>query len=79
MVPGSSSKRATDFFVIVCLTGDIAVCVTDARGLDVPITTSDNQNNSFSVNFTPEHPGVYQALVQFGGQEVPGTPFKVSL
>ena len=58
-------------------TGDVGVLVTDPRGEEVPLTTEDHKNNSFTIGFEPKQPGIYQANVYFGNQQVPGSPFKV--
>jgi len=68
------------YFIVDCARagpGEIAIGLVDSRGLNVPVTTTDNKNGSCNINFTPEHPGTYEAIVQFGGEEVPGTPFKI--
>jgi len=67
-------------FVVDCSRagpGDVAVSVTDPRGRDVPIETTDNRTNSFNVNFTPEQPGTHQVNLQFADKDVPGCPFKI--
>ena len=43
------------------------------------MTTEAVQNNSFRIGFQPTQPGVYDANVYFGDQQVPGSPFKVLL
>ena len=59
--------------------GDVGLSVTDPHGADVPVTTEAVQNNSFRIGFQPTQPGVYDANVYFGDQQVPGSPFKVLL
>ena len=51
--------------------------VTDPRGADVAVSTEAVQNNSFKIGFQPSQPGIYDANVYFGDQQVPGSPFKV--
>jgi len=57
--------------------GDVGLSVTDPHGADVPVTTDAVQNNSFKIGFQPSQPGIYDANVYFGDEQVPGSPFKV--
>jgi len=57
--------------------GDVGLSVTDPKGADVPVTTEAVKNNAFKIGFQPTQPGVYDANVYFGDQQVPGSPFKV--
>jgi len=57
--------------------GDVGLSVTDPRGHDVAVTTEAMPNNAFKVGFAPTQPGIYDANVYFGDQQVPGSPFQV--
>ena len=57
--------------------GDVGLSVTDPQGRDVPVTTDAMKNNSFKIGFQPTQPGIYEANVYFGDEQVPGSPFKV--
>ena len=70
--------HVTKFFVCG-LVGDVGLSVTDPQGRDVPVTTDAMKNNAFKIGFQPTQPGVYEANVYFGDQQVPGSPFQVRL
>ena len=57
--------------------GDVGLSVTDPQGRDVAVATEAMPNNSFKIGFEPTQPGVYDANVYFGDEQVPGSPFKV--
>jgi len=59
------------------LVGDVGLSVTDPQGLEVPVTTEATKNNSFKIGLEPTKPGVYEAAVYFGDEQVPGSPFRV--
>ena len=53
--------------------------MTDERGVDVPIKTTDNQDGTFTVEYEAKTPGKYTALVYFANKEVPQSPIKVDV
>ena len=57
--------------------GDVGLSVTDPQGRDVAVTTDAMKNNAFKIGFQPTQPGIYEANVYFGDQQVPGSPFQV--
>lgn len=59
--------------------GDVAVGLTDERGVDVPVKTIDNQDGTFTVEYEPKSPGTYTVLVYFANKEVPQSPIKVKI
>ncbi|BFZ08117.1 hypothetical protein BsWGS_11156 [Bradybaena similaris] len=70
------------YFVVDCKEagpGDVAVGLTDERGVDVPVKTIDNQDGTFTVQYEPKTPGVYTVLVYFANKEVPQSPIKVKV
>jgi filamin len=70
------------YFIVDCSSagpGDVAISLVDHRGLDVPVTTTDNKNNSFKVAFEPARAGTYQASIYFADQELPRSPYQVKV
>uniref|UniRef100_A0A0B7BJW7 Calponin-homology (CH) domain-containing protein n=1 Tax=Arion vulgaris TaxID=1028688 RepID=A0A0B7BJW7_9EUPU len=70
------------YFVVDCKEagpGDVAVGLTDERGVDVPVKTIDNQDGTFTVQYEPKTPGQYTVLVYFANKEVPQSPIKVKV
>ncbi|GFN93495.1 filamin-a-like [Plakobranchus ocellatus] len=59
--------------------GDVAVGLTDEKGMDVPVKTTDNQDGTFTVEYEPKTPGKYTVLVLFANKEVPQSPIKVQV
>ncbi|XP_076447622.1 filamin-A-like isoform X2 [Babylonia areolata] len=59
--------------------GDVAIGLTDPRGMDVPIDTINNGDGTFTVEYEPKHPGTYIVMVYFADQEVPQSPMKVKV
>ncbi|XP_076469743.1 LOW QUALITY PROTEIN: filamin-A-like [Babylonia areolata] len=79
--PGVKTNTKT-YFVIDCKQagpGDVAVGLTDERGMDVPVKTIDNKDGTFRVEYEPKTPGVYTVMVYFAGAEVPQSPIKVTV
>ena len=69
-------------YYCICLylcSGDVAVDLTDERGVDVPIKTIDNKDGTFTVEYEPKTPGVYTAMIYFAEQEIPQSPIKVKV
>ncbi|KAL3851735.1 hypothetical protein ACJMK2_015452 [Sinanodonta woodiana] len=70
------------YFKVDCKTagaGDVAIALTDERGKDVPVTTKDNKDGTFTVEYTAETPGTYTVMVYFAGKEIPASPIKVKV
>lgn len=60
-------------------TGDVAVGLTDERGMDVPVNTIDNQDGTFTVEYEAKSPGIYTVIVLFADKEIPQSPIKVKI
>ena len=61
------------------LTGDVAVGLTNERGVDVAIKTTDNQDGTFTVEYEPKTPGSYLAMIYFADKEIPQSPVKIKV
>ena len=59
--------------------GDVAIALTNERGLDVPVNTIDNKDNTFRIDFEPTTVGTYTACVFFADQEIPSSPYKINV
>ena len=57
----------------------MAIALTNERGLDVPVRTTDQKNNTFRIDFEPQSVGEYTASVFFAEQEVPTSPYKIKV
>lgn len=57
----------------------MAIALTDERGLDVPVKTTDMKDNTFRIDFEPKTVGPYQCSVFFAEQEVPSSPYKINV
>ncbi|XP_066922248.1 filamin-A-like isoform X11 [Clytia hemisphaerica] len=47
-------------------------------GVKVPVDVKDNEDGTFEVTYVPEKKGRYNVSPKYGGQAVPGAPFRVS-
>ncbi|PVD25205.1 hypothetical protein C0Q70_15703 [Pomacea canaliculata] len=73
---------AKTYFVVDCKQagpGDVAVGLTDERGMDVPVNTIDNQDGTFTVEYEAKSPGIYTVIVLFADKEIPQSPIKVKI
>ena len=61
------------------LIGDVAIALTDERGMDVPVNTIDNQDGTFTMKYTAQIPGTYTVNVYFADKEIPTSPIKVKV
>ena len=59
--------------------GDVAIALTNERGLDVPVKTTDQQDNTFKVEFEPQSVGQFNASVFFADQEIPSSPYRINV
>ncbi len=57
----------------------MAIALTDERGLDVPVRTTDNKDNTFRIDFEPKTVGAYTASVFFAEQEIPSSPYRINV
>ena len=67
------------YHAFICITGDVAIALTDERGLDVPVHTQDNKDNTFKIDFEPKTVGTYTASVFFAEQEIPSSPYRINV
>ncbi|XP_078064618.1 filamin-A-like, partial [Mustelus asterias] len=44
---------------------------------EAKITCKDNKDGSCLVEYVPYEPGTYDVIITYGGQQIPGSPFKV--
>ena len=59
--------------------GDVAIALVDDQGKDVPCSTVDNKDGTFTIEYEPKTPGTYVVQVYFAGKEVPQSPIKVKV
>ena len=57
--------------------GDDEVMI--AGGTEAPARIKDNGDGSYSVQYTPPSPGVYQIHVKFYDSHIPGSPFRLEV
>lgn len=79
--PGVKTNKET-YFVVDCKDagpGDVAIALTDERGMDVPVNTIDNQDGTFTMKYTAQIPGTYTVNVYFADKEIPTSPIKVKV
>ncbi|KAK7101856.1 filamin-A-like isoform X2 [Littorina saxatilis] len=79
--PGVKTNSKT-FFIVDCTQagpGDVAVGLTDERGVDVPIKTIDNKDGTFRVEYEAMTPGMYTVMVYFAEKQIPQSPIKVKI
>lgn len=65
------------FEVMQNFSGDVAIALTNERGLDFPADTKENRENVFRIDFVPSTVGTYIAPIYFAEQEIPNSPFKI--
>lgn len=80
------AKESTSFQILSPESG--LLDMTDPEGLTVsilssteeaPHTVTDNQDGTYTVNYTPSFPGDYKISVHFYGNHIPGSPFLLSV
>ncbi|XP_073688386.1 filamin-C isoform X2 [Garra rufa] len=65
--------------------GDISIGIKCAPGVvgpaeaDIDFDIIKNDNDTFTVKYTPPGPGRYTIMVLFGDQEIPTSPFKIKV
>lgn len=59
--------------------GDIQIALTSEKGSDVPLTVTDNEDGTFTVDYCAPTPGNYTLNVLYGGVAVPHCPLKVPI
>lgn len=53
--------------------------VTNPSGAHTDTLVTDNEDGSYSVSYTPFEEGIHDLAVKFGGDHIPGSPFKVDV
>lgn len=53
--------------------------VDNPSGAHTDTLVTDNEDGTYSVSYTPFEEGIHTLSVKFGGDHIPGSPFKVSL
>ncbi|CAI5454030.1 unnamed protein product [Caenorhabditis angaria] len=73
--------RTARFEIINCEQnrGELDVMVSDPKGGPLPVRCYKQQDDSYWVEFTPEHLGTHTIEVTFGDVPVPGSPFKTEV
>ena len=61
------------------MTGEPLVTLVDEKGVPVKVTTLDNKDKTFRVEFVATTVGFYTASVFFANQPVPNSPFKITV
>ncbi|XP_023712514.1 filamin-A isoform X3 [Cryptotermes secundus] len=59
--------------------GDIQMALTSEKGTDVPLTVTDNEDGTFTVDYRAPTPGNYTLNVLYGGVTVSCCPLKVPI
>lgn len=77
--PGVKSQTPTHFN-IDCREagpGDVKVNIANDKNQEVPVQIQDNENGTFTADYTPTNPGTHKVSTFFAGKEIPGSPIKV--
>ena len=53
--------------------------VENPSGAHTDTLVTDNEDGTYAVSYTPFEEGKHTLSVKFGGDHIPGSPFKVSL
>ncbi|NWH83406.1 FLNC protein, partial [Aegithalos caudatus] len=79
--PSVRARMPQSFTVDVSAAGHAALEVTllGPTGLPEPVEIRDNGDGTHKVTYTPATDGPYTVSVKYGGQEVPRSPFKVTV
>lgn len=59
--------------------GDLDVSMKTPEGHDLPISLTDNEDGSYTVDYLAPQPGVYTVNLKYGGLKVPQCPIKVNV
>ncbi|XP_063981261.1 filamin-A isoform X2 [Diachasmimorpha longicaudata] len=59
--------------------GDLDVNMTGPDGRDLPVTLSDNEDGTYTVDYVAPQPGPYKVDLTYGGLKVPKCPIKVNV
>ncbi|XP_012258327.2 filamin-A isoform X3 [Athalia rosae] len=59
--------------------GALDVSMASPEGRDLPITLSDNEDGTYTVDYVAPQPGNYTVDLKYGGLKVPKSPIKVNV
>ena len=57
--------------------GQLMAAVDNPSGAHTDTLVTDNEDGTYSVSYTPFEEGIHTLSVKFGGDHIPGSPFKV--
>ncbi|XP_044590424.1 filamin-A isoform X4 [Cotesia glomerata] len=60
-------------------TGDLDVTMKSPDGHDLPISLTDNEDGTYTVDYVAPAPGTYTVNLNYGGLKVPQCPIKVNV
>lgn len=59
--------------------GAVTCRIRSTMGNDLDIDIVDNEDGTFNIFYTPHNPGNYVIKIKFGGQDIPGGDFVVTV
>ena len=59
--------------------GDLEVTMTAPDGHDAPISLTDNEDGTYTVDFVAPQPGIHTVNLKYGSLKVPQCPLKVNV
>lgn len=59
--------------------GAVTCRIRSTAGNDLDIDIVDNEDGTFNLFYTPHNPGYYVIKIKFGGQDIPGGEFVVTV
>jgi filamin len=59
--------------------GAVTCRIRSTLGNDIDIDVVDNEDGTFNLFYTPHNPGNYVIKIRFGGQDIPGGDFVVTV
>ena len=59
--------------------GSVTGRIRSTVGNDIDLDIVDNEDGTFNLYYTPHNPGNYVIKVKFGGQDIPGGDFVVTV
>jgi len=65
--------------ITYCIAGDVSVSLHDMSKKDIAVETTDNGDNTFTVEFVPYATGDVIARIHYDEFEVPGSPFQIKI
>ncbi|XP_043279891.1 filamin-A isoform X2 [Venturia canescens] len=78
---GVKSNAATHFNVDCREAGsaDLDVAISTPEGRDLPVSLTDNEDGTYTVDYVAPQPGLYTVNLKYGGLKVPQCPLKVNV